>query len=160
MRNCGTTFACLLLTIGGSGAVHAGGHHLPITGQQAARIDAAVPVKVPNRALAQVLHEAGDSIKAFVKTTSCLPADDASALNAWAAPGKSFPANNYTNSPVHAMPSHDKNSCASVARIDAFNLRGNALRFEVLYVSENSGQSTRTRHELRRQPSGQWLFAR
>jgi hypothetical protein len=34
------------------------------------------------------------------------------------------------------------------------------LRFEVVYVSDSSGESGKSYHEIQKQPNGEWLFSR
>ncbi len=36
----------------------------------------------------------------------------------------------------------------------------NALRFEVSYISDTSGEVVKGNHEVVKQPSGEWLFTR
>jgi hypothetical protein len=36
----------------------------------------------------------------------------------------------------------------------------NSLRFEVVYISDTSGESGKSTHEIQKQPNGEWLFPR
>ena len=36
----------------------------------------------------------------------------------------------------------------------------NALTFEVMCLAEDSGESTKTRHQIVKPPDGEWLFGR
>lgn len=132
-----------------------------ITQAQAAKIDSALRLDGSNKALNQAVTEAAANIGPFLKAHSCMTAYDASGLNVFAAPGKNYPNNNYIKGPMPKMYKHNKASCVDVARIHGWKMAGaNALRFEVVYVSELSGESGKSKHEVQKQASGERLFTR
>ena len=105
------------------------------------------------------IKESSGIIYKFIATESCLASYNASMLNVYAAPGKRFPDFGY-NSPALLMRYHQKSGCTTVTRIHGWNMPArNALRFEVVYSSELSGESVEANHEIIRQPSGEWLFS-
>jgi uncharacterized protein YchJ len=56
---------------------------------------------------------------------------------------------------------HDKNSCLTILRLQGITAPAlNALRFEAVYLAEDSGESVIKEHEAVRQLDGQWLFNR
>jgi hypothetical protein len=132
-----------------------------ITGEQEAKIAAALSAKgLKDQRVRQNLSEATDTIKGFLQKLSCLQGYNASSLNTYAAPGHQFASNNFL-SPMTSARYHDKGSCLTVVRIQGVATPAlNALRFEVVYLAEDSGESIKTWHELVRQPDGQWLFNR
>jgi hypothetical protein len=132
----------------------------PITQVQAARIDAALQLQGPETALTKAVAEARGTIAEFLKIHSCITYN-ASSLNAFAAPGKHYPDNNYTQSPKPRMYRHNKGSCVTVQRVYGWTMpTPNALRFEVVYISDTSGESGKSVHEMQKQPNGEWLFSR
>lgn len=53
---------------------------------------------------------------------------------------------------------HDKSACLTVLRIQGVTAPAlNALRFEVVYLAEDSGESNIQQYELVKQPDAQWL---
>lgn len=157
-----TCMLLLPLLLCAAGASLAKGPQLAaITDEQSAKIDAALQIKTDNKALEQAVAEAAPTIAPFLKINSCLAGYNASALNVYAAPGKTYPNNNYTGGPLPTMYKHTKGNCATVVRIQGWEMPAkNALRFEVVYLSDSSGESGKTRHELQRQSGGEWLFSR
>lgn len=137
------------------------GRLLPISPEQASKLDAAITTKTRNPQLDQAISEAGPVIADFIKANSCIGGYDGSVMNAYVAPGKTFPAFNYIGAPVPVLKYHDKSRCATVLRLQGWEMPAkNALRFEVVYVSDSSGESTKSYHEVVKQSSGQWLFTR
>jgi hypothetical protein len=132
-----------------------------ITEPQAAKIDAALQFESPNAALATAVEEAQVTVAPFLKAHSCLSGYNASILNIYAAPGKLYPNNNYIQALIPQMHRHDKSTCVTVLRIQGWTmLSPNTLRFEVVYVSDSSGESGKSYHEIQKQPNGEWLFSR
>ena len=128
---------------------------------QAAKIESALQFNSPNRVLTHAVEEAKSTIGSFLKIHSCLSGYDASRLNVYAAPGKFYPNNSYIQSPMPQMRSHNKSSCLTVQRVHGWTMpTANALRFEVVYVSDLSGESGKSYHEVQKQPNGDWLFSR
>jgi hypothetical protein len=132
-----------------------------LTDTQAAKIDAALQLNSPNTALVRAVEEAKTTIAPFLKIHSCLSGYNASSLNVYAAPGMLYPNNNYSQSPMPQMRSHNKSSCLTVQRVYGWTMpAANALRFEVVYLSDLSGESGKSYHEVQKQPNGEWLFSR
>lgn len=151
------TVACLTST----GALAQPRGLAQLTEEQAAKIDAALLFDSQNRALGQAVQEARRTIGPFLKIHACLSGYNASSLNVYAAPGKLYPNNNYPQSPMPQMRSHNKSSCLTVLRVHGWTMpTANALRFEVVYVSDFSGESGKSYHEVQRQANGEWLFSR
>lgn len=133
----------------------------PVTETQAAKIDSALQFNAPNTTLTQAVSEAKSTIGPFLKIHSCLSGYNASSLNVYAAPGKLYPNNNYPHSLIPQMRGHDKSSCLTVQRILGWTMpSANTLRFEVVYLSDSSGESGKSHHEVQKQPNGEWLFSR
>lgn len=161
MRRIG--FIVLLFTIGlATSHVEAQTRGLAqITELQSAKIDAALRFNSPNAALAKAVEEAKVTVTPFLKAHSCLSGYNASILNVYAAPGKFYPNNNYIQAIIPQMHSHDKTTCVTVLRVQGWTmLSPNTLRFEVVYVSDSSGESGKSYHEIQKQPNGEWLFSR
>ncbi|GGX95167.1 hypothetical protein GJV26_26615 [Massilia dura] len=132
----------------------------PITEAQVGRIDTALQLQGPETSLTKAVGEARNTIAQFLKVHSCITYN-ASSLNNFAAPGKLYPNNNYTQSPKPQMRRHDKGSCVTVQRVQGWAMPAdNALRFEVVYTSDTSGESAKSMHEMQKQPNGEWLFSR
>jgi hypothetical protein len=133
----------------------------PLTEIQAAKIDTALQFDAPNTALTRAVGEAKSTIGPFLKIHSCLSGYNASSLNTYAAPGKLYPNNNYIQSPMSQMRSHGKSSCLTVQRVYGWAMpTANILRFEVVYISDLSGESGKSYHEVQKQGNGEWLFSR
>lgn len=132
-----------------------------ISDEQAAKIDAALELDSPDEALSQAVREAKATIAPFLKVHSCLTGYNASSLNAYAAPGKLYPNNNYLYSMIPQMRGHDKANCLTVQRVHGWTMKTeNTIGFEVVYVSDQTGASGKTYHEVQKQPGGEWLFSR
>lgn len=129
--------------------------------EQQEKIKAALSEKTNNEAQDQAIAEASANIFQFLRINSCIKDYKGSLLNAYAAPGKEYPSHNYIGSPIPLMKYHDKSTCATVLRIQGWNMPAkNALQFEVVYISDSSGESTKGNYELIKQSSGQWLFTK
>ncbi len=147
---------------GGNQSTTSGGFLLRMTEQQKNQLQATIVAgsKSSNPQQNQAVRDSGTTIYKFIATESCLPGYNASSLNIYAAPGKTFGDFGY-NSPVQMMRYNDKSSCATVTRIHGWKMPArNALRFETVYSSDLSGESFKVEHEIVRQPSGEWLFTR
>jgi len=132
-----------------------------ISSEQSAKISTALRIKSPDQELNNAVAEAAPTIAAFLKVNSCLRGYNGSSLNVFAAPGKTYDNSNYIGSPLPLMPHHSKSSCASVARVHGWSMpTKNSIRFEVLYVAEDSGETTKGRYDIQKQPTGEWLFTR
>jgi hypothetical protein len=132
-----------------------------ITSEQQAKIMAAVSGKgLKDQRVKQNLVEAADAISGFLRINSCIANYNGLSLNIYAAPNHQFPGSNYL-SPMSGARYHDKNSCLTILRLQGITAPAlNALRFEAVYLAEDSGESVIKEHEAVRQPDGQWLFNR
>ncbi|WP_194722388.1 hypothetical protein [Noviherbaspirillum malthae] len=134
---------------------------VPISARQLEQIDAALRAKDQNQAIAQAITEAAPVIRDFVKIHGCLNGYNGTFLNPYFVPGKSEAAFNYIGAPMQQMRYHDKSSCVTVLRFGGWTMPArNALQFEVVYQAEDSGETVKSHHELRKQPGNEWLFSR
>lgn len=134
----------------------------PVMSQaQLEQLDAALTFKSQNRELVQAVSEAAPVIKNFLRTNACIPGYNGSALNLYAAPGKSYSSYGYIGAPMPLMRYHHKSICASVIRVHDWKMPArNALSFEVVYHADDSGETVKGHHVLVKQPSNEWLFTR
>lgn len=130
-----------------------------ISREQEQTILQSLATKNSNTALNQAVAEASQNISGFIKISSCQNTyGRGSRLNIYGAPGRDF---SYADGVMMSMPYHDKSRCLSVLRLQGWDMPAkNALRFEVVYVSDSSGESQKRNHELVKQPTGEWLFTR
>lgn len=115
---------------------------------------------VSNNKIRPLVSEAAPAIAAFIGQLACLNDHaGASALNVHAAPDTDLH-NRYVGlRPMRLAKYHDKSSCMSVARVHGWKSpANNALQFEVLYKSDDSGETSKLSHEAVRQSDGVWLF--
>lgn len=132
------------------------------TPKQQQGIKQAIPKSIPNVHLRPRIAEASPAIAAFVERLACLAEHTgASALNEYAAPGANLH-NMYVGlRPMRSAQYHNKAACMSVSRVHGWSTpANNALRFEVIYKSDESGETSKLTHEAIRQPDGVWLFSR
>jgi hypothetical protein len=67
----------------------------------------------------------------------------------------------YSLLPTYAAQYHNKGVCMTVARIHGWQMQAlNALSFEVVYLSDASGEAIKQSHEIVKQPDGAWHFSR
>lgn len=152
-------FVCLLCSA--SGIAEASSGLASISAAQVASIQSALDATGIDSQLQKAIMEATPTIVSFLKINSCLSGYNASSLNTFAAPGKTYPNNNYIGGPMPTMYKHNKGTCATVLRVQGWSMPSkNSLQFEVVYVADDSGESGKTEHEVQKQPSGQWLFTR
>lgn len=131
-----------------------------ISPKQLAQIDAALHTKSQDQAITQAIIEAAPVIKEYVRINACLTGYNGTFLNPFLAPGKSQASYLYMGAPMPQMRYHDKSTCVTVLRFGGWAMPArNALRFEVVYHAEDSGESLKSHHELVKQPSGEWLFS-
>ena len=58
-----------------------------------------------------------------------------------------------------SMHYHNKEQCVNVARVSGWTSPSiNALRFEVVYLADDSGEVVKQNNEVVKQPDGEWLF--
>lgn len=137
------------------------GNSASLSPSQQAKIQSSLNQKTQDNNINIAISEASPVISEFIGMNSCITDYNGSTLNKFAAPGKLYPNNSYTGSPVHQMRYHDENSCASVLRVQGWQMPArNALRFEVSYISDASGEVVKGNHEVVKQPNGEWLFTR
>lgn len=132
------------------------------TPKQQQLITQAIPKSISNAHLRPRIAEASPAIAEFVERLACLTDHTgASALNQYAVPGANLH-NRYVGlHPMRLMKYHNKTACLSVSRIHGWSgPANNALRFEVIYKSDESGETKKLTHEAIKQPDGVWLFSR
>ncbi|PAS91756.1 MAG: hypothetical protein CGU28_14265 [Candidatus Dactylopiibacterium carminicum] len=123
------------------------------------QLDKVLGMKISNAFLRKTIEEAKPNLAEFLGRNACINDGNGSVLDTLAAPGVSFPASGY-NAPMAAMASHDQKTCVGVTslqKITAITIRH--LRLETVYQS-SSGEHLTVRHELQKQPDGEWLFLR
>jgi len=136
------------------------GQGLLITEEQQNQIVQALSKKVPDTRMQALITDATPTIKEFIEKVSCLPAgsngfSNSRRLAVYAASG----ANLFIESPLNSTPYHNKSACLTVKRIHGWGSSAlNALNFEVVYIAQDSGESTKTNHQMVKQPNGAWLF--
>lgn len=130
------------------------------TPKQQQAIKEAIPKSIPNERLHKMVAEASPAIAEFVERISCLAdASGTSALNEYAAPGAHLQVLYVGLRPMKSAQYHNKAACMSVARIHGWSApANNALRFEAVYKSDESGEASKLTHEAIKQPDGVWLF--
>jgi len=112
-----------------------------------------------DKAIKNAAREASPNIYGFLQTESCINGYDASPLNKYAAPGVTFPRYNYTKTPVPQTRYHNKSTCMNIKNISGLKMPAkNALYFDVVYISGESGEAVKTHHTLIKQNNGSWLF--
>lgn len=129
-----------------------------ITPQQQAKINGELNKKLPQKNLQDKITEASSTIIPFLEKLSCLNDYSARSITyIHVVPGKHLS----TETPMlfGRMQYHDKQQCMSVARVSGWKSPAlNALQFDVLFLAEDSGETTTTHHEIVKQPDGLWLF--
>ncbi|MEO4049441.1 hypothetical protein AAFN46_20470 [Pseudomonas sp. CAU 1711] len=127
-----------------------------ITQDQEFKIKSNLAVKTDDNSINQAIAEASSVIESFAKAESCINNHLDSSLELYTAPGGKM---NTSYAPMMPMRYHDKTKCVSVAKIQGWFMPArNALQFEIVYVSENSGEVQKRGHEVVKQPNGEWLF--
>lgn len=130
-----------------------------ITPEQQEKIAQVLAKRVTDERVKGMIAEASPTIKAFVERLSCLVGGNGGgSLNIYAAPGVGF---DNLMAPMVLTRYHNKGACLTVTRIHGWTAPAlNVLTFEVVYLAEDSGESTKTRHKIIKQPDGDWLFGR
>jgi hypothetical protein len=132
-----------------------------LSSTQQAKLQSILTQKTQDKNINIAISEASPVISEFISMNACITGYNGSMLNRYAASGKLYASNNYIGAPVPKMRYHDKSSCASVLRIQDWKMPArNALRFEVSYISDTSGEVIKGNHEVVKQSSGEWLFTR
>jgi len=147
-------------TLNGQSTSQSNNYATPTQAQQQ-KIQSSLAYKVQDNDINNAVTEASPIISEFIGMNSCITGYNGSMLNRYAAPGKLFPNNNYTGAPAPQMRYHNKAACVSLLRIQGWEMpTKNALRFEVSYISDASGEVVKANNEVVKQPSGEWLFTR
>jgi hypothetical protein len=130
-----------------------------IAPEQKAAIEMALMKSVPNERIREMIKEASPVITWMAERKSCHSSYlGSSGLNEFAAPGHR-PSD--WGIVMSSMNYHDKGLCLNVLRISGWTApANNALRYEVMYKAEDSGETGISTHELVRQTDGSWLFTR
>lgn len=110
--------------------------------------------KKTNAQLKAMIAEASPTVEKVLSMTACFY------------PGNSFGTyqsrgGNFTNFPQnpHLFSHHDSTRCVNVQRVKDWKASAkNALTFNVLYVSEESGESFEHKYEIQKQLDDVWLF--
>jgi len=132
-----------------------------ITEAQVARIREAIGGKAPTSAIGQAIAGAAPTIEAFLQAEGCITARNGAMLNAFAVYGRPFDGAAFQGGPMSGMEYQDKTACVTVERIQNWQLASpTLLRFEVVYVGDDGEERALRRHELVREPKGNWLFTR
>lgn len=125
----------------------------PTPEQQAALLQA-LQSNLSDKRISAALAEATPTIKTVIEKRACGTVDG---VGIYAAPGKGRW--DFIPSPMEVTRYHNKGACMTVARIHGWQMQAlNALSFEVVYLAEDSGESTKQAHQLVKQPDGAWLF--
>ena len=134
-----------------------------ISSAQIARIAQAVKEGNTDPKAASNINQATPKMRAFIERLSCIRQynDGGSAvLQNMAAPGVSF---KFFVPPMHGTKAHSKNSCLTVTGVvlkPASSKAGDALQIKVLYLAEDSGETTTSNHEINKNNKGVWWFTR
>jgi hypothetical protein len=131
-----------------------------ITAEQKQAIESALMKNVPNDKIRDMVKEAAPAITLMAERMGCL-ADNkgTSGLNELAAPNVNYGSALQYNYPMYHAKYHDKSSCLTVIRVSGWIApANNALRYEVLFKADDSGETHAIKHETVRQPDSSWLF--
>ena len=137
-----------------------------ISPAQIARIAQAVKEGNTDPKAASNINQATPKMRAFIERLSCIRQynDGGSAvLQNMAAPGVSF---KFFVPPMHGTKLHNKSTCLTVTSVvlkPATSKAGDALQIKVLYLAEDSGETTTSNHEINKNSKnskGVWWFTR
>lgn len=127
-----------------------------ISQEQELKIKANLNIKTNDNAINQAIAESSSVIESFAKAESCINNHLDSSLELYTAPGGRM---NTSYAPMMSMKYHDRSKCVTVAKLQGWFMPArNALQFEIVYVSEMSGEVKKRGHEVVKQPNGEWLF--
>lgn len=138
-----------------------GGQRIPLlprgpqpTPEQQTALMQALQSNLSDRRISAELAEATPTIKTVIEKRACGTLDGA---GIYAAPGKGRW--DFIGSPMEFTRYHNKGACMTVARIHGWQMQAlNALSFEVVYLADDSGESSKQAHQVVKQPDGAWLF--
>jgi hypothetical protein len=134
-----------------------------ISTAQIARIAQAVKEGNTDPKAVSNINQATPKMRAFIERLSCIRQynDGGSAvLQNMAAPGVSF---KFFVPPMHGTKLHNKSTCLTVTSVvlkPATSKAGAALQIKVLFVAEDSGETTTSNHEINKNSKGVWWFTR
>ena len=134
-----------------------------ISPAQIARIAQAVKEGNTDPKAVSNINQATPKMRAFIERLSCIRQynDGGSAvLQNMAAPGVSF---KFFVPPMHGTKLHNKSTCLTVTSVvlkPATSKAGDALQIKVLYLAEDSGETTTSNHEINKNNKGLWWFTR
>ncbi len=131
------------------------------TAEQQNAIGQELSKPLPNEKVRQMVKNAAPAIAVFVEHIACLAdASGASALDEYAVPGGTLGNAYIMLRPMRSAQYHNKAACMTVSRIQGWNApANNALRFEVVYKADDSGEVNKLTHEAIKQPDGAWRFS-
>lgn len=134
-----------------------------ISPAQIARIAQAVKEGNTDPKAAGNINQATPKMRAFIERLSCIRQynDGGSAvLQNMAAPGVSF---KFFVPPMQGTKLLNKSTCLTVTSVvlkPATAKAGDALHIKVLYLAEDSGETTTSNHEINKNSKGVWWFTR
>lgn len=134
-----------------------------ISPAQIARIAQAVKEGNTDPKAASNVNQATPKMRAFIERLSCIRQYNdggSTVLQNMAAPGVSF---KFFVPPMHGTKLHNKSTCLTVTGVvlkPATSKAGDALQIKVLYVAEDSGETTTSNHEINKNNKGVWWFTR
>lgn len=132
----------------------------PISEAQIGRIASEILKNVTDASMKARASEASPRIKEVLERLSCAQGSDSGWMQIYAVPGAPFGPGGAFNYPMRKVPYHNQNSCVTVSRVHGWSSPAlNALRFEAVFLAEDSGESSKLALEIIKQPDGQWLFS-
>ncbi|GAC1371918.1 MAG: hypothetical protein NVS3B3_09410 [Aquirhabdus sp.] len=117
-----------------------------------------------NNNLGQAIGEAAPNIGKVISFLSCYNNPSSfpdSYLGQYIAPKGPFDGYNsqLRIAPISRMQYHPKSQCLTVVRFQGWSmLAANAIKFQVLYISDSSGETQTDGFVMVKQPFGEWLF--
>ena len=130
----------------------------PITKEQVANINYLLEnTYTKNGDIKTAIREASPNISKIVGFLSCYSGYYSERyLSQYTAPEHSAFGSFIT--PLSRAKYHPQSQCISIKKMQGWSMPAkNALRFEVIYVSESSGESIKNTYEMVKQPDGEWL---
>ena len=129
-----------------------------ITAAQQNKIANELAKKPAQKDLQTKISEASTIIQQFLEKNSCIKTNSANSSKLiYFAPNSP-----QANAPMlygGSMHYHNKEQCVNVARVSGWTSPAiNALRFEVVYLADDSGEVVKQNNEVVKQPDGEWLF--
>lgn len=129
-----------------------------ITAAQQIKIAKELAKKPAQKDLQAKIAEASTIIQQFLEKNSCIKTNSANSSKLIYFAHNS-PQANAPMLYVSSMHYHNKEQCLNVARVSGWTSPAlNTLRFEVVYLAEDSGEVVKQNNEVVKQPDGDWLF--